>query len=263
MQFTNVEKTVSMAQRSLRKQKQQEQEQSEQHTEAKETKPVSGAVAGLTESSPAREKIAHYLHTLNYTQYSSTEASPVAGHLLTSQPNTPDGKEQGRSSLLESNGSNHNSSSIIISSSSSNSSSISSSSSSSDGPHSITHTATPTTTHSKSTPEKERELFSPSSDNSSGSGSGSRLDCPTSKTLTLADTPPTLRPSQGTLPWGRVSCAQAARAGHLDELKWMRNQSIPQHPWDEKVCAFAADGGHLAVLEVRMRTPKEDISLSL
>ena len=38
------------------------------------------------------------------------------------------------------------------------------------------------------------------------------------------------------------------RGGHLDVLKWLRDQD-PPCPWDWETCAWAAEGGHLDVLK--------------
>jgi len=40
--------------------------------------------------------------------------------------------------------------------------------------------------------------------------------------------------------------SQALAVGHLDVLRWAREQ---HHPWDEETCAAAARGGHLEVLQ--------------
>ena len=57
------------------------------------------------------------------------------------------------------------------------------------------------------------------------------------------------------LQWGRDSgcpltpsvCSSAALGGHLEVLKWLREQM--GCPWDESTCGAAARGGHLEVLE--------------
>lgn len=41
-------------------------------------------------------------------------------------------------------------------------------------------------------------------------------------------------------------CAYAAASGHLDVLKWAREQNAP---WKEVTCEYAASGGHLEVLQ--------------
>jgi hypothetical protein len=51
---------------------------------------------------------------------------------------------------------------------------------------------------------------------------------------------------QGRLCNNRLLCAYAARGGHLEVLKWARENGCP---WDEKTCAHAARGGHLKVLK--------------
>ncbi len=48
------------------------------------------------------------------------------------------------------------------------------------------------------------------------------------------------------IPWGRTTCSEAARQGHLDLLRWARAQGCP---WDENTCAQAARGGHLGLLQ--------------
>ena len=47
-------------------------------------------------------------------------------------------------------------------------------------------------------------------------------------------------------PWDEWTCACAARGGHLEVLKWARANDCP---WDEETCACAAKGGHLEVLK--------------
>ena len=48
------------------------------------------------------------------------------------------------------------------------------------------------------------------------------------------------------LPLGRgETCANAAHGGHLEVLKWARENDCP---WDGRTCAFAANGGHLELL---------------
>ena len=39
---------------------------------------------------------------------------------------------------------------------------------------------------------------------------------------------------------------EAAKYGHLEVLKWARENGCP---WDEVTCAYAAKGGHLDVLK--------------
>ena len=41
-------------------------------------------------------------------------------------------------------------------------------------------------------------------------------------------------------------CEIAAEYGHLEVLKWARQNGCP---WDEMTCSFAADGGYLEVLK--------------
>ena len=48
------------------------------------------------------------------------------------------------------------------------------------------------------------------------------------------------------IPWGRKTCSEAARRGHLDLLRWVRAQGCP---WDENTCSQAARGGHLDLLK--------------
>ena len=44
------------------------------------------------------------------------------------------------------------------------------------------------------------------------------------------------------------ACTGAAREGHLEALKWARDQD-PPCPWNEDTCPYAAYGGHLEVLK--------------
>jgi hypothetical protein len=44
-------------------------------------------------------------------------------------------------------------------------------------------------------------------------------------------------------PWDESTCAHAAGEGHLDVVKWLRENKCP---WDEWTCADAAQEGHLA-----------------
>jgi len=46
--------------------------------------------------------------------------------------------------------------------------------------------------------------------------------------------------------WDSKTCADAARGGHLDVLKWARENGAP---WNEQTCANAAAGGYLEVLK--------------
>jgi hypothetical protein len=43
-----------------------------------------------------------------------------------------------------------------------------------------------------------------------------------------------------------VTCADAAGGGHLEVLKWARENDCP---WDELTCVSAAKHGHLEVLQ--------------
>ncbi len=47
-------------------------------------------------------------------------------------------------------------------------------------------------------------------------------------------------------PWNARTCANAAEKGHLEVLQWARSQGCP---WDELTCAWAALKGHLEVLQ--------------
>jgi hypothetical protein len=47
-------------------------------------------------------------------------------------------------------------------------------------------------------------------------------------------------------PWDERTCRYAAWGGHLEVLKWARENDCP---WDERTCMFAAKGGHLEVLK--------------
>ena len=49
-------------------------------------------------------------------------------------------------------------------------------------------------------------------------------------------------------PWSEATCSAAAQGGHLDVLKWARDQEEPC-PWDEETCSAAARHGHLDVLK--------------
>ena len=46
--------------------------------------------------------------------------------------------------------------------------------------------------------------------------------------------------------WGWMTCAAAARGGHLGVLKWARENGCE---WSWRTCSFAARGGHLGVLQ--------------
>ena len=47
-------------------------------------------------------------------------------------------------------------------------------------------------------------------------------------------------------PWDEATCAEAARGGHLHVLKWLRDDGCP---WDEDTCSNAAREGHLQMLK--------------
>ena len=48
-------------------------------------------------------------------------------------------------------------------------------------------------------------------------------------------------------PWNEATaCMKAAEAGHLEVLKWARENGCP---WDKRTCEFAAYYGHLEVLK--------------
>jgi hypothetical protein len=47
-------------------------------------------------------------------------------------------------------------------------------------------------------------------------------------------------------PWEELTCYAAARGGHLEVLRWLREHGCP---WDEDTCAYAAYGSHLEVLQ--------------
>jgi hypothetical protein len=47
-------------------------------------------------------------------------------------------------------------------------------------------------------------------------------------------------------PWDEMTCAAAARAGHLAVLQWARAKRCP---WDECTCRFAAKEGNLQILQ--------------
>lgn len=46
--------------------------------------------------------------------------------------------------------------------------------------------------------------------------------------------------------WKTHTCSNAAFGGHLDILKWARKEGCP---WDSKTCALAAKGGNLEILQ--------------
>ena len=47
-------------------------------------------------------------------------------------------------------------------------------------------------------------------------------------------------------PWDEWPCAFAARGGHLETLKWLRDNDCP---WNEETCAYAARGGQFETLK--------------
>ena len=47
-------------------------------------------------------------------------------------------------------------------------------------------------------------------------------------------------------PWDEGTCRNAAKGGHLDVLKWAHENRCP---WDPFTCSDAAEGGHLDVLK--------------
>ena len=47
-------------------------------------------------------------------------------------------------------------------------------------------------------------------------------------------------------PWDEETCRYAAYGGHFEVLKWARANDCP---WNEYTCAYAAKGGHLEVLK--------------
>lgn len=47
-------------------------------------------------------------------------------------------------------------------------------------------------------------------------------------------------------PWDQNTCRCAAERGHLEVLRWAKEQGCP---WDKSTCKFAARGGHLALLK--------------
>ena len=46
--------------------------------------------------------------------------------------------------------------------------------------------------------------------------------------------------------WNSLTCAYAAENGHLEVLKWARENGCD---WDSSTCAYAAENGHLEVLK--------------
>ena len=47
-------------------------------------------------------------------------------------------------------------------------------------------------------------------------------------------------------PWDELTCMYAAKHGHLGTLRWARENGCP---WDKRTCSGAALGGHLEVLK--------------
>ena len=47
-------------------------------------------------------------------------------------------------------------------------------------------------------------------------------------------------------PWNTLTCMRAAKGGHLEILKWARENDCP---WDWRTCAYAAKYGHLEILK--------------
>ena len=47
-----------------------------------------------------------------------------------------------------------------------------------------------------------------------------------------------------------MTCANAAKGGHLEILQWARENDCP---WDSSTCSYAASGGHLEDAEVGAR----------
>ena len=47
-------------------------------------------------------------------------------------------------------------------------------------------------------------------------------------------------------PWDEDTCVYAAENGHLEVLKWARENGCP---WNEWICVYAAEKGHLEVLK--------------
>ena len=47
-------------------------------------------------------------------------------------------------------------------------------------------------------------------------------------------------------PWDGLTCARAAKGGHLEVLKWAHANGCP---WDAKTCETAAWNGHLETLK--------------
>ena len=53
-------------------------------------------------------------------------------------------------------------------------------------------------------------------------------------------------PRRGQGEWNSSTCSSAAKNGHLDVLKWARENGCE---WDSWTCSNAAKNGHLDVLE--------------
>jgi hypothetical protein len=47
-------------------------------------------------------------------------------------------------------------------------------------------------------------------------------------------------------PWDERTCAESARYGHLDCLKYAHENRCP---WDKRTCAYAAESGHIDCLK--------------
>jgi hypothetical protein len=47
-------------------------------------------------------------------------------------------------------------------------------------------------------------------------------------------------------PWDEETCSEAVESGHLEILKYLRSQGCP---WDAWACLIAAEGGHLEILK--------------
>ena len=52
-----------------------------------------------------------------------------------------------------------------------------------------------------------------------------------------------------------AACAGAAFGGHLETLRWLRQNGCP---WDEKTCLDAARQGHLRVFEWALKEGAPD-----
>jgi hypothetical protein len=51
---------------------------------------------------------------------------------------------------------------------------------------------------------------------------------------------------QNSCPWSAITCANAAQGGHLEVLQWARASGCK---WDKRTCSNAASFGHLKVLQ--------------